>query len=79
MGLCGLRSRSRTRGTLIENIQCRFESGKIVEAKASAGEDVLNRLISTDEGAAAAGRGSAGAALVTNCAEWDSVLEHVVR
>jgi aminopeptidase len=38
-------------GTLIENIQVRFEAGKIVEATASAGEDVLNRLISTDEGA----------------------------
>jgi aminopeptidase len=38
-------------GTLIENIRCRFVGGKIVEATASAGEDVLNRLISTDEGA----------------------------
>lgn len=38
-------------GTLIENIQVRFEGGKIVEAQATAGEDVLNRLISTDEGA----------------------------
>ena len=38
-------------GTLIENIQVRFEGGKIVEATASAGEDVLNRLISTDDGA----------------------------
>jgi aminopeptidase len=38
-------------GTLIENISVRFENGKIVEAKATAGEDVLNRLISTDEGA----------------------------
>lgn len=38
-------------GTLIENIEVRFEGGRIVEAKASAGEDVLNRLISTDEGA----------------------------
>ena len=38
-------------GTLIENIRCRFEAGKIVEATASTGEDVLNRLISTDEGA----------------------------
>jgi aminopeptidase len=38
-------------GTLIENIQCRFEGGRIVEAKATAGDDVLNRLISTDEGA----------------------------
>jgi aminopeptidase len=38
-------------GTLIENISVRFEDGKIVEAKATAGEDVLNRLISTDDGA----------------------------
>ena len=38
-------------GTLIENIRCRFEGGRIVEATASAGEDVLNRLISTDDGA----------------------------
>jgi aminopeptidase len=38
-------------GTLIENIRCRFEGGKIISATASAGEDVLNRLISTDDGA----------------------------
>jgi aminopeptidase len=38
-------------GTLIENITCTFEGGKIVSATASAGEDVLNRLISTDDGA----------------------------
>ncbi len=38
-------------GTLIENISVRFEGGKIVEAHATAGEDVLNRLISTDDGA----------------------------
>jgi aminopeptidase len=38
-------------GILIENIRCRFEGGKIVEATATAGEDVLNRLISTDDGA----------------------------
>jgi aminopeptidase len=38
-------------GTLIENIRCRFESGRIVEATASNGEDVLNRLIATDDGA----------------------------
>jgi aminopeptidase len=38
-------------GTLIENIRCTFAGGKIVEATASKGEDVLNRLISTDEGA----------------------------
>ena len=38
-------------GTLIENIRCRFEAGRIVSATASTGEDVLNRLISTDDGA----------------------------
>ncbi len=38
-------------GTLIKNIAVRFEGGKIVEATATAGEDVLNRLISTDDGA----------------------------
>ena len=38
-------------GTLIEDICCRFEGGKIVEATATAGEEQLNRLISTDEGA----------------------------
>jgi aminopeptidase len=38
-------------GTLSENIRCRFEGGRIVEATASAGETALNKLISTDEGA----------------------------
>jgi aminopeptidase len=38
-------------GSLIESIRCKFEAGKIAKATASAGEDVLNRLISTDEGA----------------------------
>ena len=38
-------------GTLIENIHCVFEHGKIVKATATAGEDALNQLISTDEGA----------------------------
>jgi len=38
-------------GTLIENIRCRFAGGKVVEATATAGEDVLNRLISTGDGA----------------------------
>jgi len=38
-------------GTLIENICCRFEGGKVVEASATKGEDVLKRLIATDEGA----------------------------
>jgi aminopeptidase len=38
-------------GTLIEGITVRFEAGKIVEAHASRGEQVLQRMIETDEGA----------------------------
>ncbi|CAH0339139.1 aminopeptidase [Rhizobium sp. CECT 9324] len=38
-------------GTLIDNIQVRFEAGRIVEAKATKGEEVLNKVLDTDEGA----------------------------
>lgn len=38
-------------GTLIDDIQVRFEAGRIVEAKASKGEAVLNKVLDTDEGA----------------------------
>src|SRR5450631_967670 len=38
-------------GTLIDNIAVRFEEGRIVEAKASRGEEVLNKALDTDEGA----------------------------
>jgi aminopeptidase len=38
-------------GTLIEQIAVRFEQGRIVEAKASRGSDVLNKVLETDEGA----------------------------
>ncbi len=38
-------------GTLIENITVRFEAGKIVEAKASRGQEVLLKVLDTDEGA----------------------------
>jgi aminopeptidase len=37
-------------GTLIDNISVRFEEGRIVEAKASRGEDVLIKVLDTDEG-----------------------------
>ena len=42
-------------GTLIENIEVRFEDGRIAEAKASRGEDVLKKVLETDEGAARLG------------------------
>ena len=38
-------------GTLIDDIQVRFEGGRIVEAKASKGEEVLLKVLDTDEGA----------------------------
>jgi aminopeptidase len=38
-------------GTLIEEISVRFEKGKIVQAHAARGEQVLQRMIETDEGA----------------------------
>lgn len=38
-------------GTLIRDIRVRFEGGVIVEASASSGQAVLERMIGTDEGA----------------------------
>lgn len=38
-------------GTMIEEIAVRFEAGRIVEARASRGEQVLQRMIETDDGA----------------------------
>lgn len=38
-------------GTLIENIEVVFKEGRIVEAKATRGADVLNKVLDTDEGA----------------------------
>jgi len=38
-------------GTMIEGIHVRFKDGRIVEARASRGEEVLRKLISTDDGA----------------------------
>ena len=39
-------------GQLIDNFSFRFENGKVVEAKAEVGEELLNTMISMDEGAA---------------------------
>ena len=38
-------------GSLIDNIQVHFEAGKIVEARASKGEEVLLKVLDSDEGA----------------------------
>ena len=39
-------------GQLIENFSMRFENGKVVEARAEKGEELLNTIIHMDEGAA---------------------------
>ena len=39
-------------GQLIVNFSMRFENGKVVEAKAEQGEELLNTIIAMDEGAA---------------------------
>ncbi len=39
-------------GQIIDNFSIRFENGKAVEAKAEVGEELLNTMISMDEGAA---------------------------
>lgn len=38
-------------GTMIEGIEVRFAEGRIVQAKATRGQEVLEKLISTDDGA----------------------------
>jgi aminopeptidase len=38
-------------GTLIDGIQVRFEEGRIVEARAAKGEEVLRKVLDTDDGA----------------------------
>lgn len=38
-------------GTMMEGIQVRFAGGRVVEAKAAKGEEVLKRMLETDEGA----------------------------
>ena len=38
-------------GTLIENIRCRFENGRIIEVTATKGEEAIQKLIATDDGA----------------------------
>lgn len=43
------------RGQLIENFSLRFEHGKVTEAKAEKGEELLKQMVSMDEGASMLG------------------------
>lgn len=42
-------------GSLIEEIEMRFEAGRAIEARAARGDDVLRDMLATDEGAARLG------------------------
>ncbi len=42
-------------GALIDNIEMRFEAGRIVEARASTGQEVLQQVLQSDEGASRLG------------------------
>ncbi len=42
-------------GSLLEEIEVRFEKGRVVEAKARSGSEVLERILQTDEGARSLG------------------------
>ncbi|MFU8898766.1 MAG: aminopeptidase [Roseinatronobacter sp.] len=42
-------------GTLLEEIEMRFEGGRAVSARAARGQDVLREMLATDEGAARLG------------------------
>ena len=66
-------------GTLIDGISVRFEGGRIVDAKATRGEEVLNKVLDTDEGARRLGE----VALVPHSSpiaqSGTSVLQHALR
>ncbi|EJF78112.1 aminopeptidase [Bartonella birtlesii] len=42
-------------GTLIDNIEVRFKAGRIVDARASTGQEVLQQVLQSDEGASRLG------------------------
>jgi aminopeptidase len=42
-------------GSLLEGIQVRFEKGRVVEARAKSGAEVLTRVLQTDQGASSLG------------------------
>jgi len=62
-------------GSLIEGIAVRFEEGHIVEARATRGEEVLNKVLDTDEGARRLGE----VAFIADFEEPVVVLQHLVR
>ena len=70
------RAEVESAGTLIDEISVKFEEGRIVEAKASRGADVLNKVLDTDEGARRLGEvalyaefGFEGALIASNIVE----------
>ena len=66
-------------GTLIDNIAVRFEEGRIVEAKASRGEEVLEEGARHRRRRGASRRSGAGAAFLSDLQMRAVVLQHPVR
>ena len=66
-------------GTLIRDIEVRFEAGRIVQATASAGQNVLEKVLSTDEGASRLGEVALGHPLLPHLRQRPAILQHPVR
>ena len=66
-------------GSLIDGIAVRFEAGRIVEAKAARGEDVLKKVLDSDDGARRLGEVALGAAFLADLEKRPPVLQHPVR
>ena len=63
-------------GSLIDNISVRFEDGRIVDAKASRGAEVLNKVLDTDEGARRLGEVAVVPHFLADLEERAVVLQH---
>ena len=66
-------------GTLIDNIEVRFEGGRIVEAQGLARRGGAEQGARHRRGRAPARRGGAGAAFLADLEERAAVLQHAVR
>lgn len=66
-------------GNIIENFHFVIKDGKIVEAHAEKGEDILKAAIAEDEGAAYFGRGRTRSLRQSHFEPEDSLLQHALR
>jgi len=66
-------------GIIVEGLQVRFEGGRVVEAKADKGQEVIESQLDSDEGARRLGEGRARRRLLPRRPLGRDVLRHVVR